>query len=187
LNRVTLFVALFATVLLGQELLTNGGFEQPLSTGWTSQQGGVGTVTFDRSTGFNPDADYEARDSLFDGPGWGRLSQTVAVSNAALNFNCQANLVAYGGAATCWPAAAICVEYRNSSSTVLGETRYYQYGAGCTWASSSTLHLVDCNSLNGWQHYGFNVADEIADHLPGVNPTQVARVTVSLYTWTQDG
>jgi hypothetical protein len=182
-----LFVALSATVLLGQELLVNGGFEQSLSTGWTSQQGGVGTVTFDRSTTYQPDADYEARDSLYDGPGWGRLIQTVTVPSAALSFSCSANPEVIGGLITCWPASAICIEYRNSASVLLGETRYAKWGAGCTWASSSTLHLIDRNSQLGWEHYGFNVADEIAANLPGVNPTQVARVSVSLYTWTQDG
>jgi hypothetical protein len=184
---LSLLLALLPTGLLASELLTNGGFEQSLGTGWVSQQGGVGTVTFDRSTGYDPDPDYEARESLFDGPGWGRLSQTVPVANTALDLSFTANMEAYGGIVACWPAAAVCVEYRNSASAVLGETRFYKYGAGCTWISSPTLHLVDCNATNGWAHYALNVADEIAANLPGVNPTQVARVSVSLYTWTQDG
>jgi hypothetical protein len=187
MRLVSLFVALLSTGLLAQELLVNGGFEQSLGTGWVTQQGGVGTVTIDRSTAFNPDADYEARDSLFDGPGWGRLIQTVTVPSAALNLSFQANIEVIGGMITCWPAAAVCVEYRNSTSTVLGETRYYKWGAGCTWTSSPTLHLVPCNAIGGWAHYGLNIADEIAANLPGVNPTQVARVSVSLYTYTNEG
>lgn len=186
MKQVVLFVALIVTGLLGQELLVNGGFEQSLSTGWVTQQGGVGMVTIDRSTGFHPDSDYEARDSLFDGPGWGRLSQTVTVPCAALNLSFTANMQIVGSSPTCWAVAAVCVEYRNSASVVLGETRFYKHDSYCTWTSTPTLHLIDVTSYN-WERYTLNIADELSANLPGVNPTQVAKVTVSLYSYTEDG
>ena len=54
-------LCLGAALALGQNLLTNGDFEQDLTVGWTYTDSGYGTHYADRQTGYQPDPDEAAR------------------------------------------------------------------------------------------------------------------------------
>ncbi|MEO0078683.1 MAG: hypothetical protein ABIK86_06780, partial [candidate division WOR-3 bacterium] len=69
---------------LGQNMITNGDFEQDLSVGWTQNPVGAGTHTFDRGTGYHPDPDYEAYLQQYSGAGSTALDQMVSVTNLNL-------------------------------------------------------------------------------------------------------
>ncbi|MBM3322646.1 hypothetical protein FJY69_04130 [candidate division WOR-3 bacterium] len=185
LIRLLLVPALLG-LAAGQNLLVNGDFEQLLTTGWTATQGGSGYGVTDRQTHYHPDPDYEARDSLYAGAGWRRLAQRVNVSSVVLDVSFWAKFQIGGGSSTCWPVACVVVGYYNATNTLLGETRFYYHNSYCTWTSSSTLHLIEVTNPD-WTRYSFNVAEELAQNLPGVNPAQVQRVEVALFDTTSGG
>ncbi len=183
--RLLLIPALLG-LAAGQNLLVNGDFEQPLTTGWTATQGGSGYGLTDRQTWYHSDPDYEARDSLYSGAGWRRLAQRVNVSSPVLGISFWAKFEIGAGSSTCWPVASVTIGYYNAANTLLGETRFYYHNEYCTWTSSSTLHLIEVTNPD-WARYSLNVADELAQHLPGVNPALVQRVEVALFDTTAGG
>lgn len=179
-----------ALVVLGlvsaQNLLVNGGFEQPLSVGWAQTVGGVGTQTVERGTGHHPDPDYEAYLYQFDGGGWTKLGQMVDVPGSRLAFTFWGKFEYGAGSSTCWPVAAVTLEYCDAGGNLLGESRFYYHNAYCNWTNSGTLHLLDVASPD-WQEYSLDIHDEIAANLPGVNPDDVRKVRVSMYGFTSGG
>jgi hypothetical protein len=183
------YILLLPLVILavgfGQELLVNGDFEQELSVGWTQSQNGSGTHTIDRAVGYHPDPDYEAQTYQYDNPGWTRLGQTVDVPSTLLELSFWASFEEAGGSSSCWPAACFSVCYYNSSLTLLGETRYY-YSTYANWVPTGVLSLCRVTSP-GWTQYTLNIADELSQNLPGVNPGDVARIEVALYSYTCSG
>jgi hypothetical protein len=184
--KVLLVIALALGLASAQNLLTNGDFEQDLTVGWTQTQGGGSYVTFDRSTDYQPDPDYEARDSIYSGNGCGMLSQTVDVPGPLTTLSFQAAFAIYGASSSCWPVACVTVGYCDASSNLLGETRYYYHDSYCTWAPTSTLSLINVTDPN-WNRYELNVADELNQHLPGVNPGMVTKLRVALFDTTAGG
>lgn len=184
--RILLTAALAIAVAAGQNLLVNGDFEQVLTNGWTQTYGGSGTRIFDRDTSYHPDPDYEGYVQQYSGSGWARLAQSVTTGNDALLLSFSAWFSIGAGSSTCWPVAAVCVEYLNSSSAVLGETRFYSHNAYCNWTGSSTLHLIEVTSTS-WEDYELDVHQELIDNLPGVNPDSVRGVQISLYCYTSGG
>ncbi|MEO0085039.1 MAG: hypothetical protein ABIK37_00220, partial [candidate division WOR-3 bacterium] len=90
-----------------------------------------------------------------------------------------------GGSSTCWPAACFQVCYYDVSDVMLGETRYY-YATYANWVPSPTLSLYRITNPD-WAEYTLNIADEISANLPGVNPDDVARIEVALYSYTYSG
>jgi len=172
--------------LYGQELLTNGDFEQELTVGWTQTRGGSGSMVCDRSQAYHPDPDYEAKDSLYDGAGWNKLSQLVDVPGPLLELSFWASFAYGAGSSTCWPVASVTVEYYDLNSTLLGETRFYWHSPYCNWTPSPTLSLHEVTNPD-WTEYTLDIPTELSQNLPGVNPDDIARVAVSLYTYTSGG
>ncbi len=170
---------------LGQELLTNGNFEQELTVGWTYADSGYGTHRVLRGTEYQPDPDYEADVYQYDNPGWTRLSQMVDVPGIALTLSFWAKFFQSGGTSTCWPAACVQVRYYDANTSLLGETRYF-YSTYATWVPSPTLSLYRITNPD-WNYYELNIADEITQNLPGVNPADVAKIEVALWSYTYSG
>jgi hypothetical protein len=185
-KTVLVLSLLLAAVAFGQELLTNGDFEQELSVGWVVDTGGYGLWTFDRDTLYQPDPDFEARESLYSGSGICRLSQTVDVPGPTLHLSFSAAFAIGGTSSTCWPVAGVWVGYKDSDGNLLGQTRFYYHNEYCTWTSTSTIHLIEVTNPD-WNQYELDVADEIGNYLPGVNPGDVAQLEVALVDTTAGG
>uniref|UniRef100_A0A7C6A9W1 CBM-cenC domain-containing protein n=1 Tax=candidate division WOR-3 bacterium TaxID=2052148 RepID=A0A7C6A9W1_UNCW3 len=184
-NFLILLIALFFSFAFTQELLINGDFEQELTVGWTFVQSGSGTHLVNRDVSYHPDPDYEAMAYQYDNPGWTKLSQTVFVPGPMLELTFTASFAESGGVSTCWPAACFSVCYLDADDNVLGETRYY-YSTYADWTSTSTLHLIRIYDPN-WNTYSLDIAEELANNLPGVNLSEVVKVEVALYAYTHSG
>ncbi|MEO0079226.1 MAG: hypothetical protein ABIK44_00915 [candidate division WOR-3 bacterium] len=183
--KFLLIPTLALSLSLGQELLVNGDFEQELSVGWTYTDSGSGTHLAQRGTEYQPDPDYEAYVYQYDNPGWTRLSQRVDVPGVALQLSFWARFNEGGGSSTCWPAACFQVCYYNDDNVLLGETRYY-YSTYADWVPSPTLSLYRITNPD-WSRYELNIPDELTQNLPGVNPGEVAKVEVALFSYTISG
>ncbi len=181
------YLALFLIIGISSAgpLLTNGDFEDTLGTGWTS------TIfyptlsdTIDRSTDFDPDPDYEARVKKYD-YAFARLSQTVDIWTTDLEFSVDAKLYAheYTSTAPYWATASIVLAYRTENGTLLGQTRICNNTPHCPYTNSSTFHMRLAPDPNNWYAYSFNIADEL-ESLPGVNPSNIAKIEVALYDTT---
>lgn len=173
-------------LVLGQNLLTNGNFEQELSVGWSPVMSGLGSHSAERAVWRHPDPDYECWVQQYDGSGSTRLEQTVNVPHVNLDFSFAAQFAIGGGSSTCWPVASVILEYLNASGAMLGETRFYYHNAYCNWVPTSTVSLIDIGSPD-WMSYNLNVAEEIRDNLPGMNASQVRKIRVAFYDYTSGG
>ena len=185
--RMLLLLPLAFALSAGQELLTNGDFEQDLSVGWTVDTAGYGYATFNRATGYEPDPDYEAMDSLYTGAAMARLAagRRRARPEPAPFVPCCVrarpgflDLLAGRGrrrSATSTPAA-----------TASARPAIYYHDANCTWTPTSTFSLIEVTDPS-WNDYELNVADELGEHLPGVNPGDVSQVEVALLDTTAGG
>jgi hypothetical protein len=183
MRKTILLMTLLAVLGFSQNLLTNGDFEQDLSSGWTSETSG--SVTINRNAGYQPDPDFEAMESLYS-LGWGRLNQTVDVPGITLTLDFWAKFEIYGNSSTCWPVAAVTLSYLDAMNSKLGETRVYCHDQYCTWTNTPTLSLIEVTNPD-WTHYTLDVAQEVSSNLPGVNPGDVSKVTVSLFDTTAGG
>jgi len=177
------YLTLFVIIGIGSAgvLLTNGDFEQELSVGWlqfAQYQGASDSI--DRATSFDPDPDYEVRVKKYCA-GNMKLYQCTEIPTTDLEFSVYAKLYADVSSSSYWSAAAIILAYINNSNTVLGETRICYKTSSCPWSNSPTLHLIVVTDPNNWYNYSFNIADELTN-LPGVNPSDIARIEVSLYS-----
>jgi hypothetical protein len=170
----------------GQELLTNGDFEQELSVGWVHDTGGYGYVTWNRGTGYQPDPDYEFMDSLYSGSGFSRLRQVVDAPGVVLELSFWAAFGIGGTSSTCWPVSGVNVEYYDASDVLLGQTRFYYHNEYCTWTPSGTLSLIEVTNPD-WTQYSLNIAEELNQNLPGVNPGDVAKIGIALVDTTAGG
>ena len=164
--------------------LINGDFEQDLSTGWTTTQGGS-SITIDRATTYESDPDYEVRVEKGAGSGFATVSQTIDITTPGeFSFSIKAKLYAYDNNADTltYAGTAVKIIYCNTSGTLLGETRICQFTAPCPWQNTSTCHLITVSD-SLWHTYSFNLQTELGN-LPGVNPANVKKVEVALYDTT---
>jgi len=183
--KYVLLLPLVLGLAAGQNILTNGDFEQDLSVGWVFVGEGSGTHSCDRSVSYQPDPDYEAMTYQYDNPGTARLSQRVEAPGIQLRLSFWASFTIAGGSSTCWPAACFSVCYYDVGNTLLGETRYY-YSTYANWVPTQTLSLKQVTNP-AWAQYTLDIADELEANLPGVSPDDVARVEVALYSYTYSG
>jgi hypothetical protein len=168
-------------------LLTNGDFEQTLDTGWTDQiQGGSTQDTIDRQTYFHPDGDYEVRVKKYD-DAYAKLWQTVDIPTTDLEFSVYTKLYAYeyDVLGTHWITAAVVLAYLDENDSLLGQTRICRNSNRCPYTNTPTFHMIPHMDPNSWSTYSFNINDELAN-LPGVTPSDIARITVALFD-TTDG
>jgi hypothetical protein len=184
--RILLLLPLVFVLSVGQELLTNGDFEQELSVGWTVDTTGYGYATFNRATGYDGDPDYEVMDSLYSGAASAKLLQVVDVPGPNLRLTFSAAFALGPTSSTCWPVAAVTVGYLDSAGNRLGETRFYYHDINCTWSPASTLSLIEVTDP-GWNDYELDIAGELSDHLPGIDPGDISQVEVALLDTTAGG
>jgi hypothetical protein len=182
-KKFVLLAPLLLAFAFGQNLLTNGDFEQDLSVGWIWS--GSGYTAAVRDPGCQPDPDYEVMDSLY-AYGFGRLSQTVDAPGTSLILSFQASFAIGAGSSSCWPVASVAVGYLDASDNVLGETRIYLHNSYCTWTPTGTLSLIEVTDTN-WTDYTLDIAQELGEHLPGVNPGDISKISVAVWDTTSGG
>ena len=171
---------LFVTPVLGVELIANGDFEEPLTTGWESVTSGS-NIIINRAINYDPDPDYEAYVYKGTGSGYARLYQIVDAPTTDLDFAVNTKLYAYA-TATAWSGAAVVISYLDEQSSLLGETYICDRSTYCPWANTPTCHIIPApDSL--WHNYGFNIDDELTN-LSGVNPSDIKKIQISLYCQT---
>ena len=182
------FIALmFACLLITApafclELTVNGDFEDPLTTGWDQIIGAV-SYSITRSTHYDPDPDYEARVNQGTGSGYVRVFQVFTVPSTDLDFSANLKLYAWDNdPSDPWAGAALIVSYHDDFENLLGETFICIYSDNCPWINTSTRHLIVAAD-SSWHAYSFNIDTELGN-LPGVNPADIEKVKVSLYTQT---
>lgn len=157
--------------------LTNGDFEEPLTTGWLQELSGSSTFIA-RATNYDPDPDYEAYVYNGTGDGFAKLYQTVDVPTTDLEFSVNAKLYASSTSSTCWSGAAVVISYLDESGSLLGETMICYRAQACPWESNDTCHIIEAtDSL--WHNYAFNIDDELVN-LNGVNQADIKKIQVAL-------
>lgn len=185
MSKCLLVLLMFVAVSNAGRLLTNGNFEQPLTTGWYSAFGLPNVYdTIDRQTYFHPDPDYEVRVKKYDAD-YAKLYQTVNIPTTDLQFSISAKLFAYeyNPSASYWAAAAVCLRYLDANGNQLGETRIAHMSPHCPWTNTSTVRIIPVTDPANWYNYQFNVNNELAN-LPGVNPLQIRKIQVALLDTT---
>jgi hypothetical protein len=162
-------------------LLTNGDFEQPLTTGWEQTLGSYSHI--ERATTYDPDPDYEVWVSDSFG-NYAKLWQTTDIPTTDLEFSVYAKLDAFDNNedTLCWGGAAVILTYLDETGSYLGETRICRFTTPCPWTDSPTCHLIIVPDTN-WHTYSFNINAELAN-LSGVNPLDVYKIDVALYAET---
>ncbi len=160
--------------------VVNGDFEQALTTGWT-EYSPSSYGYFTRGTTYDPDPDYEAYGYRYatagQGGGYDKLYQTFDLPITNLDFSANVKLNAWDNGSS-WCGAGVCIYYRNATDAVLGVTRICRTSAGCPWTNTSTQHCIYASDTN-WHQYSFNLETELGN-LSGVDPDEVARLTISL-------
>lgn len=163
--------------------ITNGDFEQALSVGWIQSVSGTGSIIV-RGTTYDPDPDYEVYLYRPTGNGFAQLEQTADIPTTNIDFTVAAKLYAWDNNVGAWGVGAVVVAYLDDSSSLLGETRICHRSIGCPWQDGPDCHIIDVND-DLWHTYDFNIAQELAN-IPAVNPSDVAKVKVSLLAYTLD-
>jgi hypothetical protein len=174
--------ALLVLPASADELLINGNFEEPLTTGWTASTEGVSTV-ITRATHYDPDPDYEAHVSKATGNGYARLSQIVDLPGLDAVFSANVNLFA-SATSTAWAAAALSVSYLGADEMPLGTTYIIASTHYCPWDNSPTQHMIPAVPST-WESFAFTIEDELAN-LPGIDPLDVRGLEVALYAFVYD-
>ncbi|MBA7487032.1 hypothetical protein ES707_22594 [subsurface metagenome] len=164
--------------------LTNGNFEEPLTTGWFQTTSGGNTAIL-RNTNYDPDPDYEAYVYKGSGDGFTKLHQTVDIPTTDLEFSVNAKLYASSTSSTCWAGAAVVISYLNDSDFLLGKTMLCARSYACPWIDTDTRHIIAVtDSL--WHNYVFNVDNELVN-LNGVNPSDIKKIQVALFGQATSG
>ncbi len=165
--------------------ITNGDFEQALTDGWLQSTSGTNTI-ITRGTNYHPDPDYEAYVRKYgygtSGTGYATLYQIVDIPTTQIEFSVDAKLYAWDNHASAWAGTAVIIGYLDASNTLLGETRICARSAGCPWQNSANMHIILAPD-SSWHNYNFNINDELSN-VPAVNPSQVQKIQVSLYSHT---
>lgn len=163
--------------------ITNGDFEEVLTSGWIQQQYGE-YITITRGTNYDSDPDYEVFLSKGTGTGYAMVHQTVEIPTLNLDISFNAKIKAYDNYVGAWSAAAVMICYLDATNTVLGDTRICRFSQDCLWSNSSTRHLIMAADEN-WHNYELNLLDELNNYLSGIDQQDVAKVKVMLIdsTW----
>ena len=182
-----LLTAMLALALGGPvsaNLLVNGDFEQSLDVGWRQDTFSLaGYAHFNRwDTMGQPAPGYAARVYKYLAY-YASLNQMVDVPGAEVTLTFDGRFQLAGGSSTCWPTAAVIVSYHDADDVELGASMVILRNQYNTWRESDTLKFHDVQVPGEWASYELDVAQEIADHLPGVDPDQVGKVKVQLFSY----
>ena len=188
MQRILLLTVLFLTLALpaaAGELLVNGDFEQPLDVGWTDTvQLEAGTYFFDRTDTLGQPSPGFAVAVHKELARFAALRQTVDVADVGFVLSFDARLKIGGGSSTCWPVASVWVRYADAAGLELGNTRICRSSVYSTWTKSDTVSIIEITDTTGaWNHYSLDLAQELANHLPGINSADVKKVTIDLFAY----
>jgi hypothetical protein len=184
--RILLSVSLLLTLagVLHGNLIRNGSFEEPFEGTWdtlvSNVSGDWGFARFD--TLGQPAPGYAARVTKYMSE-YAVLSQTADVPGVNLVLDFDARFQIDTGSSRSWPTAAFVVRYLDTANTELGSTIYYKHDAYNSWYRTDVSHLIDVTADSGWNHYRLNLARELVDSLPGIDPDRVVRVRIELYAY----
>jgi hypothetical protein len=178
-------IALALVTSAPANMFVNGDFEQPLDVGWQQDTFNLaGYYSFDRwDTLGQPTPGYAGRVYKYLAY-YASLGQTADVPDANVTLTFDARLQLAGGSSTCWPTGAVIVSYLDAGGTELGTSMIILRNEYNTWRESDTLKFHDVQVPGEWTSYELNVAEEIADFLPGVNAADVHKVRIQLYSYT---
>ena len=180
----TVLLVLAVAGIASANLLTNGDFEQPLNVGWEQDvRHAAGSHRFERSdTLGQPVPGYAAK--VFKQLAYhAALRQQVEVTDVNLTLTFDARMELAGGSSTCWPTGAFILNYLDADGAELGATMFLLRDQYNTWRESDTLKLYEVEEPGVWTRYELDIAREIADNLPGVNPSAVRRLQVQLFSY----
>lgn len=161
--------------------ITNGDFEQELTTGWIESQYGY-SITITRDTTYHPDPDYEVYLYKYGtgttGMGHAIIHQTTDIPTTNINISFDAAMAAWDNYPGIWAASAVIVGYLDCDDVLLGETRVANMTDECPWVNGATMHLIPVTDED-WHSYGFNIDDELI-FLPGIDHEKVSKIRVTL-------
>ncbi|HEX7321193.1 MAG TPA: hypothetical protein VF399_12665 [bacterium] len=170
-----------ACFVSASNLTVNGDFELPFTTGWIDTASNL-TATFTQATTFDADPNYEACVEVGTAAGYATLLQVVELPSTNVNFSVNAKLYAYDNHASAWTGAAVVLTYLNRFGSRIGSTRICARSTENPWVNTSTMHIIPAaDSL--WHAYAFNINTELGN-LPGINPSDVQQIEVSLFDTT---
>lgn len=181
MKYIIVMTVVVASFIFADNLVTNGDFEQELTTGWLEYSGGI-TDSITRATTYDPDPDYEAFVYRASEGGYSKLYQIIDIPSTDLDFSVNAKLYAYDNHTTAWTGASVMISYLNNSGFVLGTTRICARSTQCPWNNSSTMHIIAAVD-SFWHNYSFNIETELAN-LSAVNPTDVRKIEIALFDST---
>lgn len=163
------------------ELLANGDFELTLDQGWTQEIDGSGYIN--RSTGLDPDPDYEVLVRKSTGTGFVQLYQRVPCPTTDLEFSASVKIMA-NATSEAWAGATLRLSYVDYQGFTLGSSNMCARTGRCPWNDSATEHYMEVPAY-AWTDYAFNLNDEL-QNVPGVNPADIKEIVISLYTVASD-
>ena len=177
-------LVLLASLAPASNLLTNGDFEQPLTVGWQEDVRHLaGSESFDRWDSLGqPVPGHAARVYKYLAY-HASLYQVADVPNANVTLAFDGRFQIAGGSSTCWPTGAVVVSYLDVAGNELGCTMILLRNQYNSWVESDTMHFHDVENPGEWERYEFDVAQEIADYLPGVTAVDVRKVKVQLFSY----
>ena len=176
-------VALLAGGAMAENLLTNGDFEQPLTTGWTEDVRSIaGSYRIERTdTMGQPEPGFAAKTYKYLAY-YSAINQTVDVPDVDLTLSFDGRLVIGGGSSTCWPAAAFTVHYLDDAGASLGRTMWLNPSVYCTWTENDTFNIILVET-DGWSEYQLDIASELSSNLPAIDAEQVAKIKVEMFSY----
>jgi len=182
---VSALLLLLAGPAAAGELLVNGDFEQALDVGWTDTvENEAGLFAFDRADTFGQPTPGFAAKVHKELARYASLRQTVDVPNVDLTLTFDGRFLIGGGSSTCWPVASVWVRYGDAAGLELGNTRICLSSVYSDWTKSDTVSLIEIADTTGaWHNYTLELKDELTNHLPGINPDSVRKITIDLYAY----
>mgnify|MGYP001050168455 CR=1 FL=1 len=177
MKRNITFLLSFCFLYAG-EFIFNGKFEDSLNHWNTYAQGETYTIRTDKIYEEDPDSEvYVGRLDRFITA----ISQTCYITGLDLDLSFKAKIIAQS-ADTSHPSpavASIIISYLDIDENILGETRLFNYCDTLYWAPSPEVHLIELGDTN-WISDTINISDEL-QNLPGVNPSEVQKIRLTIF------
>jgi len=165
------------------ELCSNGSFEEELAIGWQVTLPDTGSV-ITRDVGLEPDPDFEVLVAKDGVTGVAGLDQVLPLHDLDMRFSLRARMLADAGYVS-WAAAGVMLTYIDEGGFTLGQTAICAVSRSCPWENGPSFHLIE--PWHGdWEAYSFRLADEVAANLPGVDPSAVHTLRISVQAILDD-
>jgi len=186
---INLFILFALTIATGfsRELIYNGNFELPPDSGWRVIRWGefpdTGNCRLRWLHTYHPDRDFEVMIQKLLHQGM-KFFQQIDIPSLELQFSVSCRLSAKSESESLFAAAAVVLEYLNSSDSLLGETRIFYATPGCDWQNSPLLHLIRVSDTINWHNYRIDILNDL-ESLPGIEPTEIKSIRVGLLSFVR--